>query len=182
PAGAPLLLFVGRLERLKGAALLPAIAEGCGMALAVAGAGPLRAELDRQAAAGGGLRMLGQLADPTPWYQAADALLLPSALEGLPLVFLEAAAAHCPVVATAAALEGLGEAAPALARLVAQPSAAAFIPAIRALLADPEGAAALAARAAAEAARRGWPAILPRWLGLLRAAPLLAASSTETRA
>ena len=41
----------------------------------------------------GWLRMLGQLADPTPWYLAADALVLPSVLEGLPLVFLEAAAA-----------------------------------------------------------------------------------------
>jgi len=169
---APLLLFVGRLEQTKGARHLPGIAAAAGMTLACAGAGPLRAALDRQAAAdpAGRLRLLGHLADPGAWYLAADALVLPSALEGLPLVFLEAAAAGCPVVATEAALEGLGPAAPSLARLVKTPEPAAFGAALRELLADPEGAAALAERARAEAARRSWDRILPEWLGLLRAA------------
>ncbi|WP_439594761.1 glycosyltransferase [Falsiroseomonas sp.] len=171
-ADAPLILFVGRLEKAKGAHLLPEIATSAGMTLACAGSGPLRPLLDRQAAADaeGRLRLLGQLADPEAWYLAADALVLPSVLEGMPLVFLEAAAAGCPVVATASALEGLGPAAPDLARLVPRPEAAPFAAALRDLLADPEGAAALAGRARAEAARRSWDRILPEWLGLLRAA------------
>ncbi|MBU8538110.1 glycosyltransferase family 4 protein [Falsiroseomonas tokyonensis] len=171
-ADAPLVLFVGRLEKGKGAHLLPGIATESGMTLACAGSGPLRPLLDRQAAADpeGRLRLLGQLADPAAWYLAADALVLPSVLEGMPLVFLEAAAAGCPVVATEAALEGLGAAAPDLARLVPRPEAAPFAATLRALLADPEGAAALAGRARAEAARRSWDRILPEWLGLLRAA------------
>lgn len=171
-ADAPLLLFVGRLEQTKGAQHLPGIAAAAGMTLACAGAGPLRPALDRQAAADPArhLRLLGHLADPSAWYLAADALVLPSALEGLPLVFLEAAAAGCPVVATESALEGLGAAAPGLARLVPTPAPEAFGAALRALLADPVGAAAMAGRARAEAARRSWNRILPEWLGLLRAA------------
>lgn len=171
-ADAPLLLFVGRLETTKGAQLLPGIAAAAEMTLACAGAGPLRSVLDRQAAADPArrLRLLGHLADPSAWYLVADALVLPSVLEGLPLVFLEAAAAGCPVVATAAALEGLGTAAADLARVVKSPDPAAFGAALRALLADPEGTAALAARAKAEAARRSWDRILPEWIGLLRAA------------
>lgn len=172
PPEAPLLLFVGRLERAKGAHLLPAIAEAAGMVLACAGAGPLRQMLDHQTLAdpAGRLRMLGQLADPSAWYLAADALVLPSVLEGLPLVFLEAAAAGCPVVATETALEGLGPEAVELARLVPGQDAAAFGENLRALLADPAGAEAMARRARAEAARRSWDRILPEWLGLLRAA------------
>jgi glycosyltransferase involved in cell wall biosynthesis len=168
----PLLLFVGRLERGKGAHLLPGIAAAADMTLACAGTGPLRAELDRRAVAdtGGRLRMLGPVADPTPWYQAADALVLPSVLEGMPLVFLEAAAAGCPLVATEAAMEGLGAAAPSLARLVPAATAPLFGTALRTLLADPEARAGIATRARAEAARRGWDSILPRWVGLLRAA------------
>ncbi|MGK7866818.1 glycosyltransferase family 4 protein [Falsiroseomonas sp. E2-1-a20] len=171
-ADAPLLLFVGRLERGKGAQLLPGIAAAAGMTLACAGSGPLGAMLERQAAArpGGWFRMLGQLPDPTPWYLAADALVLPSLLEGLPLVFLEAAAAGCPLVATEAAMEGLGDAAPDLAWLVPDATVPLFAAAVRDLMADPAGRAAIAARARAEAARRSWDRILPGWLGLLRAA------------
>ncbi|MGX9964987.1 glycosyltransferase family 4 protein [Roseomonas sp. F4] len=168
----PLLLFVGRLERAKGAHLLAEIATAADMTLACAGAGPLRAELDRKAAADPArrLRMLGQLADPTAWYQAADALLLPSTLEGLPLVFLEAAAAQCPVIATEAALEGLGSRAASLARLVPEPTPQAFATAAREVLGDPAGTMRLVRLAQAEAARRSWDRILPEWLGLLRAA------------
>lgn len=180
-ADAPLLLFAGRLGRGKGAHLLPGIAAAAGMTLACAGQGPLRPVLDRQAAAdpAGWLRMLGQLADPTPWYLAADALVLPSVLEGLPLVFLEAAAAGCPLVATEAAMEGLGEAAPDLARLVLAPAVPLFAAALRNLMADPEARAGLAARARAEAARRSWDRILPAWLGLLRAAATTTPSRPE---
>ncbi len=184
PADAPLALFVGRLERTKGAQHLPAIAAAAGMTLACAGAGPLRPALDRQAAADPArrLRLLGQLADPGAWYLAADALVLPSTLEGLPLVFLEAAAAGCPVVATEAALEGLGPAAHDLAMLVPRAEPEAFGAALRKLMANPEAAAALAARARAEAVRRSWDRILPEWLGLLRAAVARHATTSDLTA
>jgi glycosyltransferase involved in cell wall biosynthesis len=170
--GAPLLLFVGRLEKAKGAHLLPAIAADAGMVLACAGTGPLRAALDRRAAVDPDrrLRMLGHLADPTAWYQAADALLLPSVLEGLPLVFLEAAAAQCPVIATESALEGFGPEAGRVARLVPKASAEAFAAAAREVLANPAATARRVVLARDEAARRSWDRILPEWLGLLRAA------------
>jgi glycosyltransferase involved in cell wall biosynthesis len=111
PPDAPLLLFVGRLEEAKGADLLPGISARLPVPIAVAGDGPLAGFLAAAAVADPRrlLRLLGPLADPAPWYAAADALLMPSRLEGAPLAFLEAAAQRCPVVGTAAALEALGD-------------------------------------------------------------------------
>ncbi len=43
---------------------------------------------------------LGYQEDVSGWYQAFDALILPSANEGTPVVAIEALAAGCPVVAT----------------------------------------------------------------------------------
>lgn len=121
PPGAPLLLFAGRLAPEKGADLLLRLAAllhaRLGTTLAVLGTGPLAARL-RPADPDGPLRLLGQVSDVAPWMRAADALLLPSRLEGCPLVALEAAVHHLPVVATAAALEAYGEAAPDFAAVL----------------------------------------------------------------
>lgn len=174
-ADAPLVAFIGRLEEAKGADMLPAVTDRLGITLACIGEGPLRGYLDAQASADprGMLRMIGQVADPTSWYLAADALLLPSRLEGAPLVFLEAASLDCPVVATAASLEGL---APGLARIAA-PEPAALADALRALLADAAGTAAMVRRARAEAARRSWGRAMAAWRGQLRVAAMLAGSA-----
>jgi glycosyltransferase involved in cell wall biosynthesis len=171
---APLLLFVGRLERVKGAELLPAIAARLGATIAIAGEGPLREMLEAAAAADGGgrLRLLGQLADPGPWYLAADLLLLPSRLEGAPLVFLEAAANRCPVVATQPALEAFGAAAARIASLAATSDAAGLAAAAGALLADPARAERQVEAAARFAAGRNWAGVTDQALGLLRAASL----------
>ncbi|MGW6914244.1 glycosyltransferase family 4 protein [Kitasatospora sp. NPDC054939] len=67
--------------------------------LAVAGAGPLRTALERHPAAARA-HFLGTLADPSPLYRAADALLLTSDSEGVPGVLIEAALAGLPAVAT----------------------------------------------------------------------------------
>ena len=168
---APLVLFAGRLEDAKGADLLPAVSERLTATLAVAGDGPLRGLLESRAAGDprGLLRVLGAVADPAPWFLAADALLLPSRLEGAPLVFLEAAAHRLPVVATAAALESLGEAAPRLARIAA-PDPAALAAALSDLLRDPSGAAPMIEAAAAHTARQDWDRVTARVLTLLRAA------------
>lgn len=178
-----LILFVGRLEEAKGADLLPALTDRLNLPVAVLGDGLLRGHLEAEARADprGLLRLIGQVADPTPWYLGADALVLPSRLEGAPLVFLEAAARFCPVVASAAALEGLGPDAPSLARIAGSADAAGLAGAVQALLADPAGAAAMAARAAAEAARRTWRRAIPAWMGQLRLAATLAPPTRAAR-
>jgi glycosyltransferase involved in cell wall biosynthesis len=176
PTEAPLLLFVGRLDKAKGADLLPGIAERVAAVIAVAGEGPLRTMLEAAAAEDprGRLRLLGQLADPAPWYLAADALLMPSRLEGEPLVFLEAAANRCPVVAAPAALEAFGDAASRIAAIAGGGDAAAMADAAAALLDDPARIAALTEAAARLAAPRHWDATAEGALGLLRAAMLRA--------
>ena len=176
PPGAPVLLFLGRLEEAKGADLLADIGDRLPVTLAIAGDGTLRGLLEARARADprGLLRVLGPLADPSPWLVGADALLLPSRMEGAPLVFLEAAAARCPVIATAAAMEALGFAANGLARIVERPDAALLAAAAEGLCMNLDGAGAMVSAAAAHAARRSPAAALADTLGLLRAAMLRA--------
>ena len=74
------------------------------MAVLIAGDGSQRAKLDAQASdLGLGARMvrfLGVRDDIPDLMAAADAFVLPSRWEGLPMVLLEAASAGLPVVAT----------------------------------------------------------------------------------
>lgn len=179
PAEAPVALFLGRLETVKGAELLPFIAQAFirrgGAALAAAGSGPLEARL--AAALPGGrspLRLLGHRGDAGNLLLAADALLLPSRLEGCPLVFLEAASRHCPVVATPAALEALGEAAPRLAALCPAEDIAGLAEALVEACSGGGLTGARVAAAAAHAARQDEAAMLARYRDLLRALPGLA--------
>lgn len=70
----------------------------------VAGDGPLRVELEAQAAAlglGDGVRFLGYRRDVPGLIAALDAYALPSLWEGLPLALLEALASGKPILATA---------------------------------------------------------------------------------
>ncbi len=72
--------------------------------LAIAGAGPLAASLERQAASlglPGAVRFLGQRTDIPRLLSGADAYVLSSAWEGTPMALLEAAACSLPLVATA---------------------------------------------------------------------------------
>ena len=117
----PMVLFAGRLEETKGADLLPALAERLGQAMGASlvalGAGPLGPALSAHPAAraGGPLHLPGMVDDVADWLLAADALVLPSRLEGCPLIALEAMARRCPVAATAEATECFGEIAGTLA-------------------------------------------------------------------
>lgn len=179
PAEAPVALFLGRLEPVKGAELLPFLAQAFirrgGAALAAAGGGPLEARL--AAAMPGGrspLRLLGHRSDAGNLLLAADALLLPSRLEGCPLVFLEAASRHCPVVATPAALEALGEAAPRLAALCPAEDIAGLADALVEACAGAGETGSRIAAAAAHAARQDEAAMLAQYRDLLRALPGLA--------
>jgi glycosyltransferase involved in cell wall biosynthesis len=71
--------------------------------LLIAGVGPLRAEkeaLARRLGVHGRVKFLGLRSDVPRMMQAADAFVLASAWEGLPVVLLEAAASGAPAVVT----------------------------------------------------------------------------------
>jgi len=105
----PLWVCAGRLEEQKGhAVLLEALAEArrrrLDFVVALAGDGSLRASLERRTAELGltdCVRFLGLVEEIGPLLAAADAVLMPSRWEGLPLTLLEALARARPVVASA---------------------------------------------------------------------------------
>ncbi len=178
PAAAPLLVAAGRLEPRKGADLLPGLAialrerlgpDACLVALGEGPLGPALAAHPATRGAGAALRLAGQVADVGEWLLAADALLLPSRLEGCPLVFLEAAARRCPVVATRAALEAFGEAAFDIAAVAEEDAVSGLADQVAATLAAPAAARLRAGAAFLHAARHDEAAMLRRLLGLLRA-------------
>lgn len=107
----PLLLSVGRLVEQKNHGLaVRALAAVPGATLVIAGEGPLRGELEREAREAGvadRVVLAGLRPDARALMGAADAIVLPSRWEGLPLTALEARAAGKPIVATA--VRGLRE-------------------------------------------------------------------------
>lgn len=139
----PVLLAVGNLVPEKNHALaLAALGHLPGATLLVAGDGPLRGALEAQAARLGvaaRVRMPGGVTQDAlaGYYNAADALLLTSAREGMPNVVLEALACGTPVVATP--VGGVPEviATPEAGRLAKESTAEGVADAVRTLLADP---------------------------------------------
>jgi glycosyltransferase involved in cell wall biosynthesis len=76
---------------------------GVDAVLVLVGDGPDREHVERRASELGIVRsclFLGYQEDVSGWYRAFDAMILPSANEGTPVVVIEALAAGCPVVAT----------------------------------------------------------------------------------
>ena len=102
----PYAIFVGKLDRHKGADLLPEIVSATGrdIHLVVIGAGPLRGELEERCQALGIVpHMFESLpnADVVRWLAHARALLFPARWpEPLSRVLLEAASVGCPIIAT----------------------------------------------------------------------------------
>jgi glycosyltransferase involved in cell wall biosynthesis len=104
----PLWVCPARLEAQKGhAVLLDALArvraQNLEFVAVLAGEGSLRAELERRAhdaGLGDRVRFAGQVEPIGPLLAAADACVLPSLWEGLPLSLLEALARARPVVAS----------------------------------------------------------------------------------
>ena len=95
--------LVGALSEEKRPELaVAAVALIDGVHLLVAGDGPLRTEIATRGItdAPGRVHVLGALADPSPVYDAADVLVLPSRTEGLPGVLIEAGLRGLPCVAT----------------------------------------------------------------------------------
>jgi glycosyltransferase involved in cell wall biosynthesis len=102
PPGTKLVLAVGRLVEQKNHALaIRAIGAVRGATLAIVGDGPLREELERLAAElDAPVVFTGVRTDARALMGAADAVVLPSRWEGLPLTALEALASGTPLVAT----------------------------------------------------------------------------------
>lgn len=107
--GKSAVLYVGRLEHMKGVDVLLrgwqklSEARRQNSRLYLAGDGPEREPLKRMAAelgVAGSVRFLGEQADVMPFYQAADLFVLPSRTEGLSNALIEAMACGLPVVAS----------------------------------------------------------------------------------
>jgi glycosyltransferase involved in cell wall biosynthesis len=104
PAAAPIFLFVGRLERIKGLHDVIPLFTGAGgdAELWIAGAGKQDAELRRLAAGTARVRFLGRIAsdEVCRLLRRARALIVPSVgFEVFPLVLLEAFREGTPVIA-----------------------------------------------------------------------------------
>ncbi|MGW2488717.1 glycosyltransferase [Streptomyces sp. NPDC001606] len=146
---APLVVCVGRLCRQKGQDVLLRAWEDVRNTvpqarLVLVGDGPDRDALRQLAHPR--VHFTGAVADPLPWYRAADLVVLPSRWEGMALAPLEALGCGRPVVLTD--VDGARESLPpALVPhcLVPPEDPAALATAITALLTDPPLGAALGA-------------------------------------
>ena len=101
------ILSVGRLVKQKNFALLvdaySQLAPFVPQHLVLIGAGPLENAITKQIellGLQGRVHLLGEKANPHPWFKRADAFVLSSESEGYPNVLLEALAHGLPVVAT----------------------------------------------------------------------------------
>ena len=172
----PRLVFVGKLERVKGPDLfLSALeildSEGMRFDVGIAGAGSLEAELriaadrlKRQKVTFYG--SVGQEAVRS-LYRGADIVVVPSRYEAFGMVVLEAMAAGRPLVATS--VGGIPEivTAPRNAILVA-PDAASIAAGIRQLASDPDLGRRMAVANREDVAAFSWSHIAPRYLDLFR--------------
>lgn len=146
PGGGPHLVAIGRLSAQKGFALLmdavaAAVPDLPGLRVTLVGDGELRPQIEAAIAAKG----LGAHVHLAGWQDeagvraalaGAQALILPSFAEGLPVVVMEAMAAARPVIATAIA--GVPElVTPDVGWLVPAGDAAALADAIRTMAATP---------------------------------------------
>lgn len=96
-------LFIGRLVKVKQVSvLIDAFTKLATGQLLIVGDGAERKDLEARAAPlGDRVHFFGTRTDVSCFLAAADCMILPSSVEGLGIVILEAYAAHCPVIATA---------------------------------------------------------------------------------
>ena len=174
--GGPLVLFVGRIQPLKGVDIavqtLAQLSDSTSKLMIVGGASGrdgdtevirLMAMIDDL-----GLRERVIFVDPQPhyalstYYRAADVLIMPSRSESFGLVALEAAACAVPVVA--AAVGGLRTLVQdgVTGYLIDERDPSLYADAIDRILGDPAHAAALGAAAAVTASRYPWSGLAGR--------------------
>lgn len=107
PASAPVILALGRFHHNKAFDVLLEAARALpDVYVWLIGEGPLHEDLKEQAVITGiapRVRFMPWVADPAPYYAAADVVVCPSRWEPLGNVVLEAWAQGCPIVAAAAA-------------------------------------------------------------------------------
>jgi glycosyltransferase involved in cell wall biosynthesis len=155
---------VARLVTQKGVGdLVSAVSRLPGATLVVVGDGPLRGELERQAAADGTAAVfLGSRDGVEEVLPSFDVFVLPSLWEGEPIALLEAMASGLPCVATATSgsREVLSE--PGRGVLVPLRDPAAIAAAVAALRADEDRCASLGAAARASVAARTWGTVAER--------------------
>jgi glycosyltransferase involved in cell wall biosynthesis len=178
PRARPFVLGVGRLTAQKGFDLLVDACAGLPAShdLVLAGEGPDRDALARQAAACGladRLVFLGLVdrATVAGLLRAAAVVAIPSRFEGHPLIALEAMTAGTPIVASALPNMPAELRADESGLLVPPGDVPALAEALRGLVADPERARRLG-RAAADAAHAipSWDVVAERTLAVYRAA------------
>ncbi|CAL9531934.1 glycosyltransferase [Streptomyces sp. enrichment culture] len=187
---APLVVCVGRLCPQKGQDLLvhawdTVLRRVPGARLVLVGDGPDRDRL--RALAPESVLFAGAVADPAPWYRAADLVVLPSRWEGMALAPLEAMACGRPVVLSD--VDGARESLPpSLAPhcLVPPRDPAALAAAVTALLLDPPLRASLGERGrrhvlSTHDVRHTTRAVAALYRDLLGAVPVTSVEPTECR-
>jgi glycosyltransferase involved in cell wall biosynthesis len=155
--------FLGRLIHDKGVDLLiDALPDGA--TLLVGGDGPERASLVRRAAARSDarVRFCGHLAgdDKLALLAAADALAIPSRVDGAPTVALEALAAGLPIIATRAG--GLPEVLHQEVAIFCEPRADSIASALARLRDDDRLRATMSRACRARAPLHDWSVVAPR--------------------
>jgi len=123
----PLVLGVGRLvEQKDWPVFIAAASQLTGPSFAVAGDGPLLAELRELAVRSGGrVRFLGQVDDMAALINLCACVVSTSYWEGLPLALLEALSLGAPVVATG--VDGVTDLVPSDAALLVPPGDASAV-------------------------------------------------------
>lgn len=173
-SGPPVLLFVGRLSRMKGLdLLLDAFSRLENKAIRLRLIGPSAPELDlpvlaRSLGVEDRVEIVGELPQPqiAAHYQTASLLVHPSRSEGLPCVLVEALLSGCPVVATD--VGGINELiSPETGALVEPDNAEALAQAIRRALEGQWSPASLRQRALPFSWQESGPALIAHTLELI---------------